>query len=650
MKAKSRQYKLIKMLCQNREYKPMSYYANNLNVTPRTISNDLKMINKMLSTYHLDLIRRPNYGILLKGNDINVKRLMINCERLIPTDIIFDEYSRHADILKITVLNEEKITYESLAYRLNTSTSTIVKDMKKLKKYMNEDCKITSNQTGTVVIGTEFGIQRLLKSFFNNYMKHCNSEFSTDQLMGILSNYYPADVVKSVKKALDFFQDIFGKKIEDYYLNSLFIFLVTFTSRKKKGKIFEVDYPLPNSESLELLINYYLAVEISDYFNGQLGVQFNKTEIEYISYQLFMHKVEMNINNKYLETIFEMPIKYFINEISKFVGANLNNDKKLFDALICHMIPMIYRIKSNIAIENPILDNVKNNYPVLFNLAWFYLNEFARKFDIEFTEHEISFIIIHIQVAIERVSASGQLVIVCETGLISSELLISRIRGNMPASVELRALPLSKVNAKEVETADLIISTVTLKKMDIPYIKVSPVITDEELKEIYYKYLKKIEGKVFKINYQKNMKMNFFTKITPVESIHLSEKLFNKDQCIAHLVNNLVTTNRVNDKFLADVFDREELGSTYVSPGVSFPHAMTENVIESSLSILIFPKGVFWDGNIINIVLLFAINESDKELFLKELPLLYRKVLNKSFIKEITKMNSAIQVWEKLLF
>src|SRR5690606_11309251 len=136
------------------------------------------------------------------------------------------------------------------------------------------------------------------------------------------------------KDTLDSFRSIFKRTLEDYYLNSLFIFLATITTRKKSGKELVMDHELLlGRESIELLSNYYLAVEINERFGEKLGIQFTKNEIDYISYQLFMHKIELNINNKYLEKIFCEHITDFIERISKSIGLDLSQDQKLYDAL-----------------------------------------------------------------------------------------------------------------------------------------------------------------------------------------------------------------------------------------------------------------------------------------------------------------------------
>ncbi len=636
------------MLCRTKDYKPTSYYAQNLNVSTRTVANDLKSLNEVYRKYHVVLERRPSYGVVLKGKETDLERLMKDFDPNIDVDSIFERYARQAEIIRIVVLGEEIVTYEKLAFILCTNTSIVSKDMASLRSFENDYCQIVSDAYGTRIRGTEYGKQKLLKDFFNSYMNACFQNVSNEKLASILSDYYPKTVIMVVKDILDSLQAIFKRTLEDYYLNSLFIFLATIATRKKSGKEFILDYELPGRESIELLSNYYLAVEINEQFGEKLGIQFTKKEIGYISYQLFMHRIELNINNKYLENILYEHITDFIRRIGKSLGFDLSQDQNSYDTLICHMIPMVYRIKSNIVIGNPILNEVKSNYPVLFNLTWFHLNDFAKTLDITFSEDEVSFIAIYLQVAIERASSKGYVIIVCETGLITSELLVSRIRKNLPASVELNVIPLNKISQEDVTSADFVISTISVRNLGKPYIKVSPFVTDEELKEIYYYYLKYSESEIVRFNHSKRNSMEYITGLISLDQIHIKTDLKTKKECIEFLVDSLYAANYVYEDFKSDIYDREALGSTYLASGVSFPHALSENVREGALCILSLPEGVFWDGKLVYLVMMLAIKEEDAEQIIEDLPVLYKKVLNDQFVGEVVKLKKKSDVQNML--
>src|SRR5690625_3545696 len=199
------------MLCENRDYKPMLYYAQNLNVSTRTIANDLKSINDLIKEYQLILKRKPNYGVLLIGTLSNIRQLSSNCDQLLLSETAQDKYERQAFILKYLILQEKQVTFEKLAFDLNVSTFVISKDMSELRHFMNTNCNIISDLNGTSIVGTEFGKQKVLIKFFAYYMRECFPGFSTDKLVLILSKYYPVPIVETVKHGIDYFLSMFEK-------------------------------------------------------------------------------------------------------------------------------------------------------------------------------------------------------------------------------------------------------------------------------------------------------------------------------------------------------------------------------------------------------------------------------------------------------
>lgn len=637
------------MLWEENEYRPMSYYARNLDVSSRTISNDLNDLDETCKKYNLILKRRPNYGVLLQGKDTDFERLVMTFDDSIDVDSLKERYERQAKIIKEIVLNEKVVTYEELSDKLYINSSVVYKDMLSLRRFQNDYCKIISDRNGTRIEGSEYGKQKLLKEFFNCYINKCYHDATLESVSEVLSDYYPDFIILIVRDILDSLSAILKRTLEKYYLNSLFIFLTTVASRKISGKELIVDFEILNEEGIELLSNYHLAVEISNRFSKKLGIQFTKNEIDYISYQLFMHRVELSINNKYLENMFSNYVKDFIDSISQSLGLDLSNDHKLYDALICHMIPMIYRIRSDLSIENPILYEVKNNYPVLFNLTWFHLNDLAKKFDIVFSEDEVSFITIHLQVAIERASSKGRVIVVCETGLVTSELLVNRIRKSLPSSIQVRVIPLNKLTKENTENADFIISTVELRNSYIPYIKVSPLVDDDELREVYGFYLKYSEGEMYRLNQTNKRNMNLIPTLMSDKYTYIENDFKTKEECLDYLVQRLYEQGCVDKKFRDDIYERESLGSTYLSSGVSFPHAMPTYVRESTVTVLLIPDGVFWDGHRVYLVIMLAIKEEDTKEVIEDLPLLYKKVLDYQFINNLVKLSDSKDVQKMLL-
>lgn len=87
---------------------------------------------------------------------------------------------------------------------------------------------------------------------------------------------------------------------------------------------------------------------------------------------------------------------------SKAVDLDLNNDEIFFNSLVLHLIPTITRLKTNLSLKNPILQEIKSKYTETFGLAWMSSLIVEKNLGVRIPESEIGYIAIHIGSAIER--------------------------------------------------------------------------------------------------------------------------------------------------------------------------------------------------------------------------------------------------------
>ena len=116
-------------------------------------------------------------------------------------------------------------------------------------------------------------------------------------------------------------------------------------------------------------------------------------------------------------------------------------------------------------------------------------------------------------------------------------------------------------------------------------------------------------------------KITFADKLSP-EYIILDLKGDTKEAVIRELGDYIKDNeNMLNfDKFLSDVFDREEKASTGIGNGVGFPHARTKNVKDFIVAIGRKSPGIEFDAidkKPVEIVILMGIPLSKINLYLK---------------------------------
>lgn len=96
MDKEERQELLSLELLRNKEIQKLFYYSNKFQVSEATISHDLDDLETFFKTYHIQLIRRPGYGVGVTGDETHIRQaisVIINktVQRQI-VDIDFDRY------------------------------------------------------------------------------------------------------------------------------------------------------------------------------------------------------------------------------------------------------------------------------------------------------------------------------------------------------------------------------------------------------------------------------------------------------------------------------------------------------------------------------------------------------------------------------
>lgn len=119
--------------------------------------------------------------------------------------------------------------------------------------------------------------------------------------------------------------------------------------------------------------------------------------------------------------------------------------------------------------------------------------------DIHFSEDEIGYLTIHLGAAAERkrmrLTKKLSVLLVCGNGVGTANLLAMTLTNHLHYINITKILSFYKLEDKDLENIDLIISTVPLDVSDIALLRVSPIMTAEEIKvienQIQYFYNKK---------------------------------------------------------------------------------------------------------------------------------------------------------------
>ena len=487
---------ILVILLKSDEYLKTSMLSNTFNVSNRTVRYDLDTIDEYLKSNHLpELDRKPGLGVKLNVKEAD-KNLIANLLRDI--NVYYYSYSPEERLnLILTRLLEEQdyVTTNDIAESIMVSRNTIVKDLKNVKDWLeNHNLKLeTHTNHGIKITGDErflrsAQIELFLKSVgTGNSLKLKLNEASSkiDAVMGSkMSNLFNDIDIPFIEKCIHKAEE----QLETAFSDEAYVGLVIHIALAIKRIYHKKDIVMRDNElqSLELTKEFAVASNIVEMLEEKFKINIPKDEIGYITIHLLgSYRPENEIDKKENWIIIEIIVNQIIKNVSDITGKNFENDKQLQKGLIQHLRPAIYRLKNGLTLKNPLLDEMKANYPELFKAVVKGLVPIEKFTCKKLSDEEIGYFTMYFGAAIERqksnVKVKPDILVVCATGVGTAELLSTRLLSTFDVNIA-ATIPLHQVNKYiDKHHVDLVVSTIPVSCDKVKCIQVNPLLNQNDI-------------------------------------------------------------------------------------------------------------------------------------------------------------------------
>ncbi len=559
----------------------------------------------------------------------------------------FSPEARKNYILRRLFMSNKNITIKELAEELYVSKVTIHKDLESVEEWLSKyNLKlIKKTNYGIEISGDE-------ENWRNAAASLIVSNKGQDEIKELLYDDYTGRIDYKTLTRLKELIDIDYKKLEKIVSNmesrlefrfsdeafiSLIIHIAISMERLRRNKDIRLSKDVLNKlkKHEEYTIAEKAAKEIEENFNIKLP----DSEVGYILLHILGAKMQQNklgdidIEIKEDENI-DIAVtmaKEIIKIAEKALSVDFSGDSQLLNGLILHLKPTINRLKYGLTLRNPILDQIKENYPDIFGVAWMTSTVFEKYIGKKAGEEELGYITLHLGAAFERAKKPLRALVVCSSGIGTSQLLAVRLERwfkNIEVVDIVSSLSLNDVMSDNV---DFIISTVSVES-NKPVVNITPLLTQSDIKKLENFIDEYYESK----------------KIVDVEIIDVDRELEEKITLLKHVVSELIRTGYVKNEYLDDVLKREEVSSTYIGNGIAIPHGDPENVNKSVISVTRLKKPISWGDGDVTLVIMVSINTADIKYASKFFRKLYNNIDDTNFRENLLKMKDKKEI-EKLL-
>ena len=603
-----KEIELLRVLKENDDrYLSIPFLCEKLEISDRTLRNTARSLQNSSDVQGavVDFKRNNGYRLVITDDE----RFSASVNSFLKSDLEKKkslpetQEDRIRYYLEKLLQSRSYVNINEILESIFISRSTFYTDEKRMMKIL-EDYHLLIRHDGGNRIRIEGG-ERNIRTCYNRI---CIMSRNLETSAGIRR------IVESVLKEAHF-------EMVDYGLENLLDHLDIALLRITAGSSMDSGVPMLDHERKEVKIACRIAERIAAAFQ----VEMPESEVMYIAIHLIAGKKqgdqEMPVQEETVETVMDM-----LGYLEQTFDAGFRYDSDTLRFLIAHVEIMLERLKYNVTIENPILDEIKNQYPNAYDMAVMAGRYLGRKLNLTISDSECSHLALYIQLLAdtEKKSEKKRILVVCAGGYGTSRILMKRIESRFKDMIaRISTSSAFDLDEKLKEHYDLIISTVPLNRKDIPVIVVHTILSHEEIDAI--------EKNLVQNSDESEYVRTAFEKTIVISSLYVK----NREEAVHRMIEKAASVYQVPEEFESLVLQRESFSSTAIGDLIAIPHPVKMCCSETFAVVAVLRKPVLWGKKEVKYVIMSFLEEKNSECTAAFTQVLTEFMMNKDNMRKL---------------
>lgn len=203
------------------------------------------------------------------------------------------------------------------------------------------------------------------------------------------------------------------------------------------------------------------------------------------------------------------------------IHRDLPIDDTIMEGLVLHIRPMLNRLNYDIQIRNPLLSQIIEQYDESLNICKAAVLLLTHEYNLKpISIDEIGYLTMYFLAALERTTFKRKVIVVCQSGYGTSQLLMTKLTKAFPQWEIVDVLSVNKLKERNLKDIDFIISTVHLDISEKPFVLVSAFLNDKDIENI----LNVSKEDTF-IKNRENMKLQLINELLQEEGIYFNHSV-----------------------------------------------------------------------------------------------------------------------------
>lgn len=505
MKFTPRMKQIFQVLLNEEQAIPVKALSEKVGISKRTVQRELESVGSALKPYDLRFMSKTGVGVWLEGTLEEKERLAEELKDGNDYDVTDRENRRKRLILEI--LKEKglkKLFYYSSQFQV--SEATISADLDAVEKWLNHYELYVKRKPGSGVSieGSEENYRKAIRAFINEnmdtqvvwdaYLDTTGSNVSVENLkksnIGQLLN---EDIMKRVMECITGMNHARVLTLtEDSYIG-LIIHTSIAINRILKGEVIEQDWRW--QDAVEQDEDYRLAELLVQELEEEFEIEIPKIETTYICLHIKGSKHELIQWDEHERPQPERrEIQQLINEMIDAFDAEkaylLKQDEEFIQGLLTHLQPTLIRIQHGMQIQNPVLDDIKEGYPDIFEKSLKVAKVLENYTGRKVPEEETGYLTVHFGAAMVRLEERKekirkvQIGVVCSSGIGISRLMSSKIERAFRDRIEIQTYGKNDITPFIAGKTDFFVTSIPLENMGAYVFSVNPLLNENDMQQI----------------------------------------------------------------------------------------------------------------------------------------------------------------------
>lgn len=641
-----RQRKLLNYIQNQKSYVTGTELATYLQVSPRTIRNDITEINSKLLNRKIQIISVRSKGYTLEASNPETLNNFSNSNN---TFLTREDRVRY--IAFKLCLSDSQINVYDFESEMFISHTTLEHDLQALRKkytFSFPYIKLTKSKDNLTFEHNERKRRAILNALFHedwDYNSHGNSYYNYE--------YIDEQILDTITNEVKHFFNKYFIQLEDLNNVTLNLSIAIMYHRIQSGYQLNAD-PSVTATTPDAITKQAVD-DILNSLEKKLNCKFNSVERYDIYLYVYSNRLmdASKLNFKTVSHFFTKEILHiaevYLESIKSTYHIDLSLDEDFYITLLQYIRYIQFPMHNFIKIQDN-SDIARTNLIIEFEIAYLFQNIALKYMKYHLNYTDLLYLAFCISGALKYrnqniANSKFKTVILCHLNLYALWSLKRRLLDKFNTYIDIVCLlPVSSKDSYDFSKVDLIITTVNKKIKDTPNTEIfyiSPLLTQIDQTNLELYLLKRQSDRLCSLD------------LPPLQDLfncafwHENLILDNKISIIKLLASYFINDQLVSPEYLSDILQRESILTFAFQPGIVLMYSLVPS-IKTCLSIATLEHRIKWNNYKIRTIIMVAVKPEHATIIFKLFNNLFCNGYNPDYIQHLKTKDELIKYFQNI--